>query len=624
MAATSKTAARAKAEVHRCPHCGSSDVALEAAQGKLKCHYCHTVFEPKVDNALGGVKSLAGETVGEGAEDIIPGEDIILTLKCPSCGAEVVVNATDDLSVECHWCRHILTIEHKIKNGAVPDLVLPFKITKADAEQKMRDYVMRFADVNPDFKSMFDPSKIIGVYFPYLIVDVNAHWNSIGDGERTVSNRPTPPYRVETYEVTREFDIFVDDLTVESSSNRLNQDTFVNSNNVINAILPFDTENAVAWDANYLRGYASEKRDVNLRAVKEVVALQSGDIARRKAKEATSEYDRGVHWQREHLGIKGTKWKSAYLPVWIYSWRRPESTGDKRIYYIALNARTGEVVGDIPLGMPTANSYAQKPVNKVLKGFGITYGVAAGVFVLGLLSGGGLSVLALMYQIFALPFWLFALIVAACSRQQNAQNVSPTVLRTSGETERHTHEDETRCEVGAIKRTDKLVVTRAGVYTHEIIERNDSRAIGSLSSGRDSMITSERGRFAMGGNYSHTKTASPFAPHYVRPGSVSTGRSISVSGAKVAKAGASAAISWIIILVFVFLVLLAAVGGSGGSSGGYSSYDYDSDSGSSWSSSSYDYDDDDDYDSSWSSGSSWDSGSSWSSSDSGFDYSYDY
>ena len=76
-----------------------------------------------------------------------------------------------------------------------------------------------------------------------------------------------------------------------------------------------DTENAVAWDANYLRGFASEKRSVDVNNLKEVVALQCGDIARYQAKvNLTAQYTRGVRWDREHLGIKGTKWKAKILP----------------------------------------------------------------------------------------------------------------------------------------------------------------------------------------------------------------------------------------------------------------------------------------------------------------------
>jgi len=332
--------------LNRCPHCGGSDIATDAKAGKLKCNYCQTVFDAKSANEAGGVEGMKGEKRGLGAADIIPGDDIVKTFKCPACGAEVVLNTEESLSASCHWCRHIFSANEQISNGAVPDLVLPFSLTKEDAVKKIKELVEPKLDsLHADFKAAFKPEDVRGVYFPYMIVDVNAHSTSDGEAEKTVEQKNKPPFIVDEYFISREFDVLVDDLTVESSSSRLNQDTYVNSNNIINAILPFDTENAVVWNANYLRGFASEKRTVNIDSLKEIVALQSGDIARKKARESAAQYDRGIHWEHEHLGIKGTKWKAAYLPVWLYSYKGEK---DARIYYIAINARTGETVGCLP------------------------------------------------------------------------------------------------------------------------------------------------------------------------------------------------------------------------------------------------------------------------------------
>ena len=333
--------------VHRCPHCGSSDVSLSAKDGELKCNFCRTVFKGKLANPAGGVETLRGEVRGDGAGDIIPGEDIVVSFKCSSCGAEVVVNTEESLDASCHWCKHIFTVNEKLKNGAVPDLVLPFKLTKAKAQEKARECIDNMGHVNEDFRKSFEKDGLRGVYFPYFIVDVNARMELHGMAEKTVSVNNSFKERASLYKIDREFSVYIDDLTVESSSARLNQDTMINSNNIINAILPFDTENAVAWDANYLRGFASERRSVDIDKLKEVVALQSGDIARLLARDLIIEYDRGARWEKEHLGIKGTRWKTAYLPVWLFSYRS-SSGKDTRIYYVAVNARTGEAVGCAP------------------------------------------------------------------------------------------------------------------------------------------------------------------------------------------------------------------------------------------------------------------------------------
>ena len=341
-------------EMHRCPNCGASDVSTNTGTGKLRCKYCKHEFENVASNSDAPektFKTIKGDIVSSGASNIVPGQDVVVTLRCPSCGAEVVVNTEKELSINCHWCRHVLTASHKIPNGAVPDILLPFKIKKEEAVAKIKEWLDQYKSKSILVDSL-NPEDVQGVYFPYWVVDVKGHMTL--EGEAEISRGAGV---ADVYEVSREFDIYVDDLTIESSEERLNQDTTVNSNNVINAILPYDTKNAVAWNPSFLRGFSSEKRSTNIDSMKEFVALQSGDIARRKAKESAAKYDRGIHWRREHLSIKGVNWKSAYLPVWLLSFTNTESAIDKRRYYVAVNARTGEVSGDLPIKGIIFNSH---------------------------------------------------------------------------------------------------------------------------------------------------------------------------------------------------------------------------------------------------------------------------
>ena len=572
--------AKSKDGLRRCPHCGSSDVSLDTKEGKLKCNYCKTIYEAESDNALGGVEGMKGETRGEGADDIIPGEDIVKTFCCPSCGAEVVINTEESTSASCHWCKHIFSINEKISNGAVPDLVLPFKITKEEAEKKIRACLdENKVNIDDEFALQFRAEQTRGVYFPYLIVDVNGHLTMRGQAEK----RSDDGRGAVVYDVSREFDILVDDLTVESSAKRLNQDTFVNSNNIINAILPYDTENAVAWDANYLRGFASEKRSVNVDNLKEIVALQTGDIARNRAKnETASEYDRGIRWDKEHLGIKGTRWKAAYLPVWLYSYRRPEG-GDKRIYYVAVNGRTGELAACFPDKNKTKIIRKPKSAGAVVA-WGIGISIAATI-IFSILDWEILYGLSLMWCVSVLPFWAIIYYFTQKDKARPAESTSILVNQNN----RHHHETETRAEIKNLESTDDYVRTQAHAYYPNVVGKNDDRVIGALSTGRSEMLDSERGRFQMGRNYTNSGMSAA-AVRYRR---------------KQHRTSVSEVIGWII---FIAIILLSMMSGGGSGSGSHSSS-------SSW-----------DSDSSWDSGSSWDSDSSWDSgSDSGgFDYSYDY
>ena len=192
----------------------------------------------------------------------------------------------------------------------------------------------------------------MGVYFPYMILDANAHANFQGKGEHEVreykvkkDDKEETRYDADLYKIERDFDIAIDDLTIESNSDRLDKRNKTKTNNVINAILPFDTENCVKYQANFLAGYTSERRDINIDNIEEKVEKELKDIARYSIQKEIKYYDRGVKWEEETLNIKGKQWMSAYLPVWLYSYQDSKQV----LHYVAVNARTGETMGSIPM-----------------------------------------------------------------------------------------------------------------------------------------------------------------------------------------------------------------------------------------------------------------------------------
>ena len=345
----------------KCPKCGATDISLNTNNGKLRCNFCRHEFDPeKLEQETKDLSKLEGKTIGSGATDIIASESDMLTLKCTSCGAEVVIDTSASTQSRCHWCRNTLSINNKLPNGAVPDTVLPFKLTKNDAKELIKDFVgKRKFYAHPKFKREFKAENVMGVYFPYMIIDENTHASLNGQGEHEVrsytekhGDQETTYYDADLYDVKREFDLTIKGLTVESSKDKLNTNSSDKTTNIINSIMPFDTENCVKWDSNYIKGYTSEKRDTNVSDLEELVLAQSKDIARFAANKTLTQYDRGVKWNSEDLQIKGQTWKSAYLPVWLYSYRQEKKDGKSMLHYVAVNARTKETMGSVPIHIP--------------------------------------------------------------------------------------------------------------------------------------------------------------------------------------------------------------------------------------------------------------------------------
>ncbi len=451
----------------KCPKCGATDIATNTKTGKLRCNFCRHEFELELAPQDEEIVTLEGTSVRGGAKDIDESSEDIITMKCESCGAEVVVDTRTSTQARCHWCRNTLSINNQIPNGAVPDVILPFKVSKEDAREKIEAFVhARRFFAHPTFRREFSTENISGVYMPYMLVDVNAHMKLMGKGEIETACREVGDddhkhyeYDADVYRVGREFDIMIDDLSIESSSDKLDYNSKEKTTNIINSIMPFDTENCVAYNANYLTGYTSEKRDTNIGVLREVIEAQSSDVARLAAKDTVEEYDRGVCWEEEDYEIKGDSWKAAYLPVWLYSYMQTQ--GDKHLlHYVAVNARTEETMGSVPINFKKL--FATSVLVEI---FG---GIAAYI----------LNLFAMLERFDGTKFqdsrgYFWLLLVSGFVFYYTIY------LRYRNSNERHHYELETAHEISNLVQTDEYLTARYGLTSKTISGENTSELRGN-------------------------------------------------------------------------------------------------------------------------------------------------
>ena len=438
----------------KCPKCGSTDISTNISSGKLRCNFCRHEFEPqKVEGLVSDLKELKGQVMASGTQNIQADVKDVVTLKCSSCGAEVVVDTASAPQARCHWCRNTLSINQQIPNGSIPDVVLAFAVKKEDARAKIEQFVgKRKFFAHPKFKKEFTTENIMGVYFPYMIVDANAHANLIGEGEHEtrhytvkIGDHEETRYDADVYHVEREFDITIEGLSIESSSERLDVTSKAKTNNIINSIMPFDVENCVKYDANYIKGYTSEKRDTNVEQLQSLVQEQSKDIARFAANESLSLYDRGVRWDQEDFTLKGQQWKSAYLPVWLYSYQQKKKNKSV-LHYVAVNARTQETMGSVPIHMPKLLIFSF--IVEIISAFGTYYIEIDGDWLL-LTSG-----------------LIFYLIMYARYRNKGA---------------RHTYETETKKEVSNMRSVDDFLKSEKGLSSAWMRGANNTSLKGTTN-----------------------------------------------------------------------------------------------------------------------------------------------
>ena len=334
-----------------CPNCGATNIRFNKKYGKLYCESCETIFEDKIIEDLEkNISNLDGTIIGSGSKNINKEFKDIITLKCNGCGAEIMIDTKEKTYKRCHWCRGLLSINTRIENGTVPDAILPFQIKKEEADKRIKKYIKkRYFFVSNDLKKDFSNENIIGVYLPYMVLDAKTYCNFEGVGEhsmRIYKFEYDIAYEAKRYKVKREFEVQIDDLTIEAIDKYADTSDDSRTNNIINSLMPFDTENSVKFSSNYLYGFNSENRNINIDDVKFETGIRIKDIARKAINKDLSFYDRGVRWEKENAYALGTQWITCYLPIWLYTYKNKEET-----HYIALNGRTGELNGSIPINM---------------------------------------------------------------------------------------------------------------------------------------------------------------------------------------------------------------------------------------------------------------------------------
>ncbi len=424
---------------NKCPSCGASDISQKKGTDKLRCNFCRCEFDPvAASGIIEDLDQLIGIHIGSGAQNIAADSSDVITLKCQSCAAEVVISTDESPQARCHWCRNTLSLNNAVPNGAVPDVVLPFSMTKEKAEAQVHEFIKsRWFFANKQFRAEFTAENIFGVYLPYMIVDVNTHVILEGEGEILIrkykvksGNTESTRYDADAYRLQREFDLNINDLTVESSEDKLNHQDRSNTKNVINAIMPFDTQNVLKWNANYMKGYHSEKRDMNITGLRDLVHKQVIDIGCEQARSTIGKYDRGVKWDGYDQQVRGEQWLAAALPVWLYSYQI-EPKG--KLFYTAVNARTGETMGSVPI------NYLRLALVTLIICF-----------------------LSIIPIIFASGDWKYFFIA-----------IGPIFCyviyhRYTNHTERHYHESETEAEMKNVRAHDEFMKRRTGLSNDKL------------------------------------------------------------------------------------------------------------------------------------------------------------
>lgn len=324
---------------YQCPNC-NAPLKFSAESGDVKCEYCGSSFSVEVLEKLYNDSLNEGDSVEWG--DVKPGcewdeneEGAFQVYTCPSCGAELICDE-ETVSTTCVYCGNSTVLNGRLSGTLKPDFIIPFKKTKEDAMQALKNLYKGKKLLPKLFKEQNHIEEMKGVYVPFWLFDSGVEGRIVFDANRTnvVLTDDEEITTIRHYRAMREGNMHFNKIPVDGSTKM--EDRFMD------AIEPFDYNDLVPFASAYLPGHLAEKYDVDAEASTARVSERIFNSIQ-LACERTLSYDSHSVKNRQ-VQLVDSSAKYALLPVWMLTTRWKGKS-----YMFAMNGQTGRMIGDLPV-----------------------------------------------------------------------------------------------------------------------------------------------------------------------------------------------------------------------------------------------------------------------------------
>ena len=142
--------------IYKCMNCGGN-VVYDPQSGHMKCMSCG----------------------GSDCEQSIPSETPMI---CPACGTQITYRNEYGSAGKCPACGVPIIRDDFIVYPYGPDVILPFKVSKRDAEEKLKQEFGKKLFLPSDFLSTKTLERLRGVYVPFWLYDfdTNVDYKAVG------------------------------------------------------------------------------------------------------------------------------------------------------------------------------------------------------------------------------------------------------------------------------------------------------------------------------------------------------------------------------------------------------------------------------------------------------------
>lgn len=286
--------------IYKCPNCNGA-LEYDPASDKMHCAHCgNDYFMWELDE-----------------NEVEPEFMECKVYTCTSCGAELSVSDTE-VSTYCAYCGQPTIVYNRVDKTQKPKYIIPFKITKEEAENAIRDKFDKGLFVPSKIKN-FESERVIGIYLPYFLYDVY-----YVDKLSVIVNK---------YNHFIEADCDFMQVCHECSttvSDELAQD-----------LEPYDLTKLEDFNPIYLSGFYADKSDVLPEMLSNNIFYKCRKMFENEIKNRFHDKEANLYGSNPKYEIKGVEY--AFLPVWFMTFQYKNKP-----YTMMVNGQTGKVVGTIP------------------------------------------------------------------------------------------------------------------------------------------------------------------------------------------------------------------------------------------------------------------------------------
>lgn len=321
---------------YNCPCCGAP-LAYSGESGKLECASCGNSYEPDAIQAMSAAESIDKLEFERCAEAFDASEAAQMQAYiCKSCGAELMTEDTTT-ATECPYCGSPTILPDRIQGGVKPEKVIPFKVTKEQAQKQFEAYFKgKRLLPNIFLKSRNRIAEMRKLYVPYWLFDCDAQADIVYDAEKRSTERrgDWEITRTKYYLVRRSGRMGFDSIPVDGSEKL--------DDKITESLEPYDLSAAVPFQPAVLAGAMADHADVDADACEKRAVERVETSVSQAMRDSVTGYSSVSERSRSIHSDNGTA-TPVLMPVWLITTEKEGKT-----YTFAINGQTGKLTCDVP------------------------------------------------------------------------------------------------------------------------------------------------------------------------------------------------------------------------------------------------------------------------------------